>query len=546
MPSSVIVGGPIEAAHRRLRDRAFSEAWTARLRARDPSVWTDDPRRVRSVEDRLGWIDAPARYAAEVPRLSAWAASVAEHHDAVVAVGMGGSSLAPEVLARTLAPSYRVTGRLRPALFVLDTTSPDALRALERRIDPARALYVVSSKSGTTIETARLSERLWDVEAHRTGGRAAAARRFVAVTDPGSPLAAEAKDRGYLRVFENDPKIGGRFSALSYFGLVPAALAGVDVVGLVERGRAACERFDEAADLGAFLAAAALGGRDKATLLFSEPLAPLGAWIEQLVAESTGKDGKGILPVDAEPVGDPSLHGAYGADRVFVATVLAGDASLDGLLAGLEAAGHPVARIEVPDALEIGGEFVRWEVATAVAGAALEVDPFDEPDVAAAKEATARVLSAFERDGAFPAGEAVEAPFTVARVHVDGARPPDYVAFQAFLPPSREIDEAFARIRRAVRGRLGVATTFGYGPRYLHSTGQIHKGGPPTGVFVQVTAEPAEDLPLPGLSYTLGALWAAQAAGDLEALRARGRRAIRVRLGRDIAAGLAALEAALI
>lgn len=541
MRTSVFSGGPIEAAWRRLRDRAAAEAWVARLRARDPSIWTDDPRRVRSVEERLGWVDAPARYAAEVPRLSAWAASVAEHHDAVVLVGMGGSSLAPEVLARTLAQSYRVTGRLRPALFVLDTTSPDALRALLGRIDPARALFIISSKSGTTLETKRLADLLWDTEAHRAGGRAAAARRFVAVTDPGSALAEEARSRGYLRIFENDPKIGGRFSALSYFGLVPAAVAGVDVIALALRGRAALDRFDEFADLGTFLAAAALGGRDKATFIFSPPLAPLGAWVEQLVAESTGKDGKGILPVDGEPPGAPA---AYGPDRVFVATVLAGDTSLDAWLAALEAAGHPVARIEIPAVLEIGGEFVRWEVATAVAGAALEVNPFDEPDVAAAKDATARVLAAFERDGALPAVEAIEAPFTVARVHVDGAKPPDYVAFQAFLPPSREADESFARIRRAVRDRLKVATTFGYGPRYLHSTGQYHKGGPPTGVFVQVMADPTEDVALPGLPYSLGTVLTAQAIGDLDALRARGRRVIRVRLRRPD--DLAALEAALV
>ena len=485
-----------------------------RIWQRDHTVWAPEP---IEVADRLGWLTVHAGMREEIPRLRAFAREVAaEGISTVVLAGMGGSSLAAEVFGAVAAG-----GSGSPRLVVLDTTHPEELRGLEAELDGGRALVVVASKSGTTLETRAHLAWLWE----RLGDPS----RFVAITDPGTPLARVAEERGFRRAFLNPPDIGGRYSALSYFGLVPAALVGADLEGILDGAAAmaaACGPEVRAADnpgvrLGALLGEAALLGRDKLTLALPDRVAPLGAWLEQLVAESTGKRGRGILPVEGAPLGPPAV---YGDDPLFVAL---GEAAASPILAWLERAGHPVERIE--GEVHLGAEMFRWELATAVAGAVLGVNPFDQPDVQAAKDRTARVLAG-EGDPAPEPGDLGEV--------LAGAAPPAYVAIQAFLPRTPEVRRRLQAVRLRLRDRLRVAVTVGFGPRYLHSTGQLHKGGPPTGRFVQVVEEPGEDVGIPGEPYTFRDLLLAQAAGDLAALRERGRPVARTSLeGLEAAAG---------
>jgi transaldolase / glucose-6-phosphate isomerase len=467
-----------------------------RLWRGDHTVWRDDP---TEISDRLGWLAAPHRGRELAPELRAFAAEVAsEGLTHAVLLGMGGSSLAPEVLRAALGVT---PGMLD--LVVLDTTHPDAIAVLERDVPLDRTLFIVSSKSGTTLETR--SHMAYFLEEM---GRP---ERFVAITDPGTPLEADALAAGFRRVFAAPPDVGGRYSALTVFGLLPAALIGADLdqlLGSAARAASACgpgvaPSANPGAVIGVIAGHAARLGRDKLTLLLGERNAALGAWIEQLVAESTGKEGTGILPVDGEP---PAPMGAHGADRLFL--------SLNG-----QPSRPPWARLPLGDPGELGAAFFVLELAVAVAGHVLGIHPFDQPDVQAAKDRTTEVLEA---------GDVPVEPHGDIGGLLDQVRPGDYVAIQAFVTPSAAAWEGLQLVRSRIRDRLGVATTLAYGPRYLHSTGQLHKGGPNTGVFLQIFEEPREDRPIPGRPYTFGRLIAAQAAGDLAALRERGRRAGRV------------------
>jgi glucose-6-phosphate isomerase len=529
-----------------------------RLAAHDDGLWVDDDAHRKVAANRLGWLDTPASLAAAPPELEAFAAEVAaEGFTHVVLLGMGGSSLAPEVLRHTFGVR---PGRLE--LTVLDNTSPAAVRAIAASHDPRRTMFLVSSKSGGTIEVVSFEKYFWEwVRAARgeTTGRA-----FAAVTDPGTSLGALAASRGYRRTFLNPPDLGGRYSALSYFGLVPAALLGADTAALLAAARAehATLAGEPAASAGLALGAAlgelALAGRDKLTLVFPPALASFGTWVEQLVAESTGKLGRGIVPVEGEPLAPPA---AYGDDRVFVAAGALEPGAVAALDA-LAAAGHPVIRWDASPAT-LGAEFLRWEIATATAGAVLGVDPFDEPNVSEAKAATQLVLERYRRENRFPertpvstaAGMAAFAPAALAGALGDrpaawlaalagAVRPGDYVAMLAYLHRTESRAAHLQALRLALRARTRAATTLGWGPRFLHSTGQLHKGGADNGVFLQITADEG-DAPVPGEDHGFAVLRAAQAAGDYDVLEARGRRVIRVHLGADPDARLAVLAGSL-
>ena len=528
-----------------------------RLAAGDETLWGADPSRRRVVSERLGWLRTPASMRDRAAEFGAFADEVASAGlTRVLLLGMGGSSLAPETLARVFGS--------RPGglpLSVLDDTSPASVRAALAANDPARTLVLVSSKSGGTIEVSSFA-RTFFARAEAALG-AEAGSRFVAITDPDTALEAQARALHYRRVFTNPPDIGGRYSALSCFGLVPAALLGIDTAQLcreaVEEHAALVRDGGIALHLGAALGELALAGRDKLTLVMSPELAPLGVWVEQLVAESTGKEGRGILPVDGERLAEP---GAYGQDRVFVAVSLGAmpNATTQALDA-LAAAGHPVLRWTRTGLESIGAEFLRWEIATAVAGAVLGVNPFDEPNVAEAKAATKAVLQQFAAAGTLPAHEprARDGALTLhapARVPVDGgdarawARgfmallgPGDYAAVLAYLHRTSAGHAALERLRHAIRAGSRAATTLGYGPRYLHSTGQMHKGGPHTGVFLELTSEEGDE-PIPGEHYGFRVLRDAQAAGDFEVLAGHGLRVVRVHVSGDPTAGLERLAEA--
>jgi transaldolase/glucose-6-phosphate isomerase len=536
-----------------------------RLWSRDAKLWTahDEAR-------WLGWLSLPAEQPARLGELARVADAIRrDGFRHAVLLGMGGSSLCPEVLRHTCAAPEGY-----PRLVVLDSTVPAQIRNVERSLDLARTLFIVSSKSGTTTETTMLERHFWRRVAAAVGTDRAGGH-FVAITDPGSALEHAAREKGFRDVLAGVPSVGGRFSALSAFGMAPAAIAGFDVAGMLReaaRMMHSCAASVPPAEnpgvlLGAILGTLARAGRDKVTFIVSPGIAALGAWLEQLLAESTGKGGTGLVPVAGERVGPVE---AYGGDRLFVHLRLAGGAAHgeDAAVAAVEAAGHPVVRIAVESPIDLGEEFFRWEMATAVAGALLGINPFDQPDVEAAKAATRELTAAYERSGALPP----EAPRLDAgggvRVFADdrnatalgldrargldaalGAlfltlRPGDYFAVNAYLSMEPEHDARLQAIRHAVRDTRRVATTLGYGPRFLHSTGQLHKGGSDTGVFLQITAEDADDLPIPGERFTFGVLKDAQARGDLAVLAARRRRLLHVRLGTDVAAGLDRLAAA--
>jgi transaldolase/glucose-6-phosphate isomerase len=456
-----------------------------------------------------------------------------EGTERLLVLGMGGSSLAPLVFASSFAalPDY-------PAVEVLDSTHPAMVRDADGRCDPQTTLYLVSSKSGSTLEPNILFDYFFARAEASLGGDAG--DRFLVVTDPGSPLEQEARRRGVRRIFPGDPRIGGRYSALSNFGVLPAAFLGMDVAELLRRARSMAARCREEGPgnpglaLGAAMAALARRGRDKLTFSVGAPVDRFGLWAEQLIAESTGKEGKGILPVDGEPLGPPE---AYGEDRFFVRIEGRGDGSERSPLDRLEREGHPSASFAVADALDLGAEMFRWEFATAIAGAALQINPFDQPNVQEAKDRTNEILSGGKAPAETPAASESD-----LRRLLGGIRPGDYFAITAFIPSTRENEAALTRIREKVRDARRVATTAGFGPRFLHSTGQFHKGGPGTGVFLQITAGTAGQVPIPGRPYGFGDVLAAQAAGDLAALRSRGRRAHGVSLSEDLPAGLAALE----
>ena len=528
-----------------------------RLWAKDAALWTGGD------EDRwLGWLDvATAEFPLEALSVLAREVGAARFTD-VLLLGMGGSSLCPEVLGRVLGSAAGA-----PPLHVLDSTDPAQIRRTASRLDLSRTLCIVSSKSGTTLETAALTEYFLKQIRQRVGAETAGSR-FVAITDPGSVLEITANAARFRQVWHGVPAIGGRFSALSYFGLVPAAVCGLDVPALLDRARAMAGRCGPAEPpdrnpgvrLGLVLGVAAGQGRDKVTLVLSPALRDLGSWLEQLLAESTGKSGHGLIPVTDEDVGPPSV---YGDDRFFVYLRLAAEPhpELDLAMARLADAGHPVVELAMRDRLDIAAEFFRWEVATAVCGAVLGINPFDQPDVEASKVVTRELTAAYESTGAFP----VETPLartegmalyadprnaetlrsasgadvgSLLSAHLSRLVPGDYFAVLAYVDRSETHRRVLQRLRHAVRDARGVATCVGFGPRFLHSTGQAFKGGPATGVFLQVTCDTVPDLPIPGRGYTFGVVKAAQARGDLQVLAARGRRALRVHLGPDVSAGL--------
>jgi transaldolase/glucose-6-phosphate isomerase len=474
---------------------------------------------------------------ATLPDLTSFAAQAATVSDRVVVLGMGGSSLAPLVFGDSFGPRPGY-----PLLQVLDSTEPSSVLEVVEGGDLSRVLFIVSSKSGSTLEPNIFFDYFYSRVEKSLGGKAG--ERFVVVTDPGSALEKEAARRKVLRIFPGDPRIGGRYSALSNFGLVPAALAGADVAELLRRARAMAGfcRLEgpqnPGLNLGAAIGAAALAGQDKLTFFAGAPVARFGMWIEQLVAESTGKEGKGILPVEGEPPGPPE---AYGKDRFFAGIARRGSREIPRAIEPLAHAGYPCASFELEDALDLGAEMFRWEFATAVAGKLLGINPFDQPNVQEAKDRTNEIL---EGKTKVESREARGVDQEALRELLDSLRPGDYFAITAYLNYAPETEDRLRRIRLRVRDTLKVATTVGFGPRFLHSTGQLHKGGPDTGVFLQITAEPRETVPIPGKPYGFGEVVAAQAAGDFAALRSRGRRAERVHLRHDVLLALEDLEAA--
>jgi len=554
-------------------DEWRSTAKVARIWAHDATVWTG-----KGEDAWLGWLGVALDQAAHDHRFDALVEEVREARfaDAVV-LGMGGSSLCPDLLAHTFPAE---TGL--PRLLVLDSTDPEQVKAMEERVDLAHTLFFVSSKSGTTLEPNIFAAYFYDRMATAVGAEAAGSH-FIAITDPGSPLQAMAERQGYRAVFFGVPSIGGRYSALSDFGMVPGAACGVDVGRLfssAEKMAHACAPSVPAAHnpglvLGAVIGTCVNAGRDKVTLVTSPAVAHLGAWLEQLLAESTGKQGKGVVPVDSEPLGEPSL---YGADRLFCSITLGGDddAEQAAKITALEAAGHPVVRIELSNLYDLGGELFRWEFATAVAGSIIGIDPFDQPDVEEAKVLARQLTDRYDQEGSLPElsplweGETIKlyaddrngAELTRAanpsnsgasrpnladyvRTHLARARTGDYVALLAYVQMAPAHEAVLTEMRTLIRDTLRVATCVGFGPRFQHSTGQTYKGGPNTGVFLQITCDDAVEVAVPGHRYSFGVAKEAEARSDLDVLAARGRRALRVHLGADVTAGLEQLRAAL-
>jgi glucose-6-phosphate isomerase len=547
---------------------AAAADWTsnnkvARFWQKDPGLWTQT-----GEEKWLGWLDIVERQQKELASYAELGAEIetADFHT-VLLVGMGGSSLCPEVLAVTFGQQ---TGF--PELRIVDSTDPEQVWTARNEVNLADTLIVVASKSGSTLEPNVLKQYFFN-EMKEAVGADQAGSHFIAITDPGSKMEQVAKDDGFRYVFYGDPEIGGRFSALSNFGVVPATLAGLNPEKLLAEAAKAvaaaklAPEENPAVQLGLTLGVAANAGRDKLTIFTSPEIYDLGAWMEQLVAESTGKRGKGITPVDREVLAAPA---AYGQDRIFVYIRFAGtaDKTQDAKVAALAAAGHPVIFIEIADLYEIFGQFFTWEVATSVAGSVMGINPFNQPDVESAKIETRALTAAYEQSGELPVREPVlvdngiglyataacaatlkaAAPAeTLAgylRAHLNQIHPGDYFAALAYLPMFPEHEAAIQRLRHKVRDVKRVATCLGFGPRFLHSTGQDYKGGPNTGVFLQITADHAVNVEIPGQKLTFGVVIDAQAAGDLAVLESRGRRAVRVHLGADLATGLAELAAA--
>jgi len=537
-----------------------ASAGSRRLWARDAALWTGD-----GEGEWLGWLSITEDQQAHFGHLQRIAEEARQQDVAhTVLLGMGGSSLCPDVLKRAFG---RIDGF--PELHVLDSTDPAQIAHIENEIDPARTLFIVSSKSGGTLEPNILKDYFL-ARVRDALGADRAGTRFIAITDPGSGLEQVARREGFSRIFHGHPGIGGRYSALSDFGMVPAAAMGLDVRRLLNgademvHACAVCVPVEDnpGVVLGAILGVLGDNGRDKVTFVISPGLASLGAWLEQLLAESTGKQGKGLIPVHGERVGAP---GDYGNDRVFVYLRLdaAPDRDQDAAIARLEQAGQPVVRIAVADAYGLGQEFFRWEFATAVAGSILGINPFDQPDVEASKVATRDLTARYETTGALPretpladdgaiglfadARNAAELATAVGnertlpaylKAHLDRLVSGDYFAILAYLPMGADIEAQLQDLRHRVRDRKRVATCLGFGPRFLHSTGQVYKGGPNSGVFLQITGDDARDLPVPGKKYSFGLVKTAQALGDFQVLAERGRRVLHLHLGQDIGHGL--------
>ena len=500
-----------------------------RLLAKDTTLWTADAEVSALIEQRLGWIDAVSFSLTQTHRLAQFRDRAgAEGFDRAILLGMGGSSLAPEVFAQCFRPANGI------GLTVLDTTFPDTVQQVSVEAERGKPLFIVSSKSGTTAETTALGSHFWHWAQARYGDTAN--NHFIAITDEHSSLHRLAREFDYREIFLNPADIGGRYSALSLFGLVPACLLGIDVERLLRNARSvfsAGPQAEQALRLGRFMGHAYIHGRDKLTLTFSPRLKPLGAWIEQLVAESTGKEGKGIVPIIDEPVEAP---GQYGSDRLFVDTSLPDEADDDQprhrWRQGLEQLGHPVFTEQMEDIYELGVEFAKWQIATAIAAAVIGVNPFDEPDVNATKAATSRLLQQ-------PAAGPARSEVTTADQQISSLRrflnqsssATDYMAILAYLPADSAYINALNKLRRGIARRTNRASCVALGPRYLHSSGQLHKGGPKNGHFIVLTAAAKEDVAIPSQSYGFKHLIDAQASGDMDVLRQRGQQVLHIELG---------------
>jgi transaldolase/glucose-6-phosphate isomerase len=536
-----------------------------RLWDRDASLWTGSDE-----SSWLGWLDIVEEQSRQQEQLQKFAKEVQTRgFEHILLLGMGGSSLCPEVLRMTFGhiPHF-------PVLHVLDSTDPAQVKAFEHQIDIAKALFIVSSKSGSTLEPNIFKQYFFERAKQTLGGHEAGGH-FIAITDPGSKMQQVAEGDKFLHVFFGRPSIGGRYSALSNFGMIPAAGIGLDTRKFLSRaaemvracGPSAAVQENPGAALGIILGAAANAGRDKVTIITSPGISDLGAWLEQLLAESTGKIGKGIIPVDREHLGSSDV---YGNDRVFAYVRLenGADPDQDAKMAALEKAGQPVVRITMPDIYDLGAEFFRWEIATAVAGAIIGINAFNQPDVEASKNATRSLTSEYEKTGSLPAekpiledggiklftdeknaAELAKAATAKSlagylKAHLGRINPGDYFGLLAYIQMNAEHEQTLQGMRHAVRDSKHVATCLGFGPRFLHSTGQAYKGGPNTGVFLQITCDDSVQLPVPGQKYTFGIVKAAQARGDFQVLAERGRRALRVHLASDLKAGLASLQRA--
>ncbi len=512
------------------------DAVLRRIWDRDHTAWAGEP---DEIDNRLGWLTVSEEIVEHLPALTDFAQEVKEtgfRH--VVLLGMGGSSLGPEVVRRTIGSADGF-----PELIVLDSTVPESVESVTKAIDPSQTLFLISSKSGGTIEPNSFN-RHFRALVDQAIGSEAAGNSFVAITDPDTSLEELAHSEGFLAVFSNPSDIGGRYSVLSFFGLVPAALVGVDVASLLQRAnrmREDCSSSVEShsnpgAFLGAALATLAAAGRDKLTLVTSPSIGSFGLWAEQLIAESLGKDGKGVIPVANEP---PIGANSYGDDRFFVYLRVTGDdnATTDKSIRQIGERGHPILRLDLHDLYDLGAEFFRWEFATAVAGTIIKVNPFDQPNVQAAKDMTDSVLQDYRATGKLSGDRFVNSVKELLGSITDG----DYLAIMAYVSQTPEIDRALETLRRQITERYGVATTLGYGPRFLHSTGQMHKGGPPSGAFLQITTSHGDSDLIPGAYFSFGTLADAQALGDRKTLAADGRRVARLHLDSDIAAGVLVL-----
>ncbi len=522
---------------------------SSRIWALDYTLWGDKP---DDITNRLGWLNIPGVMFNHIDRLRALLNTAREDgFTDVLLLGMGGSSLAPEVFGKTFGEQSAGLN-----LAVLDSTDPAAVLAYDKQLDFSKTLFIVATKSGGTVETLSFFKYFYNRVTDKLG-KSEVSKHFIAITDANSRLHVLAAQLGFRDIFLNDPNIGGRYSALSFFGLVPAALIGIDIDRLLDRAlemSSACGGHTPAEDnpglsLGAVLGELAMAGRDKATLILSPPIKSFGDWVEQLIAESTGKSGKGILPVVGEKLGAPDV---YGKDRLFIYLKLKDDDTYDQAFEVLEKAGHPTVRIELDDLYDLGGQFFLWEIATAVAGHLLGIHPFNQPNVEAAKVLARQMVAEYSENGELPTDE--PAPFTAKalRSFLSQVEPGDYIALQAYVQPTEETDQALAELRLALRNMTKLAVTTGYGPRFLHSTGQLHKGDRGNGLFIQLTSDASRDIKIPDeagspeSSISFGVLKMAQVLGDKRALQDNNRRVIRFHLGKDIPGHLKVLADRLI
>jgi glucose-6-phosphate isomerase len=517
-----------------------------RILSKDATLWKSDPESVRLIKNSLGWLTVADEMIGVAGELIACADSIRTRgFRHVMVCGMGGSSLCPEVLARTFGQQDGF-----PELIVLDSTDPDVIAAFQSRIDIERCLFLIASKSGSTTEPNVFSKYWYDEVSKRLENPG---DNFIAITDPGSPLVETATELKFHRTFLNQPDIGGRYSALSYFGMVPAALMGLDIRKLLDPARIVKVVKDgPCVELGAIIGECANAGRNKLTLIIDPSVETLGLWIEQLVAESTGKEGKGILPVNGELLGAPEV---YGDDRLFL-SISVGPIAWDtkAKLLDLTTAGHPIVYHEMNEVYDLGAAFFFWEFVTAVAGWRLGINPFDQPNVQEAKDATKELLSRFESHGRLEQRSEIvsengitiygneelkaDSAGEVLRAHLATIKPGDYVAFLNYIEETPEVDQKFQELRTQLRASTKCAVTVGYGPRFLHSTGQLHKGGPDTGVFFQIIGNDQIDFAVPDEPFTFSILKQAQALGDFRALEQRGRRVIGIDFGNNTLAGL--------